>query len=394
MNLCIDASNLSVRGGGATHLRGILNGCDPRSYGFDKVTVFGSKLLLDSLPVDPWLVRGHHAWLDRGLAWRTLWQCSKLNAALKEHQCDLLFAPCGNYLGPFRPFVAMSHNLLLFEARERARFGVSTMRFKLDCLAHVQRKCFHEADGLILISQYAKMCIRQSLQRNLQDVPVIYHGVGERFVHPPKPQRPITDYSTSAPFKLLYVSTVSVYKHQDMLVKAFMRLVEEGLPVHLDLVGGAYSPSLQKLTKLLQQIPGAIDHVTYHGSVPIDKIQEFYRAADAFVFASTCENMPNILVEAMQAGLPICSSHRGPMPEILGECGMYFSPESIDGTVKALRQLVTNEIERTRLASAAFDAARRFTWEHCAHDTFGYLHSVGSARADSASPAVSAARAA
>ena len=52
------------------------------------------------------------------------------------------------------------------------------------------------------------------------------------------------------------------------------------------------------------------------------------KRAHLFVFASSCENMPNTLVEAMASGLPIACSDRGPMPEILRDGGTYFDPEN------------------------------------------------------------------
>ena len=52
--------------------------------------------------------------------------------------------------------------------------------------------------------------------------------------------------------------------------------------------------------------------------------------ANLFVFASSCENMPNTLVEAMAIGLPIACSDRGPMPEVLRDGGVYFDPEDCD----------------------------------------------------------------
>jgi glycosyltransferase involved in cell wall biosynthesis len=387
MKLGIDASNLSVRGGGATHLRGVLSAAAPQAHGIDEIVLFASRALLDSMPDDPWMTKCHHPWLDRGLLWRTWWQTAKLTPALDDYNIDLLMAPCGNYLGSFRPFVAMSHNLLLFEPRERQRFGLSLMRLKLAILGVVQRKCFSNADGMIMISDYAKMCIRRTLQRNLHAMPVIYHGVGDRFRNSPKPQRSIQEYSPAAPFKLLYVSTVTAYKHHDNLVRAFARLVDEGVPIRLELVGGAYSPSLRKLRKLIAATPQVQDRVTYHGSVPIDEVQRFYREADGFVFASSCENMPNILVEAMHAGLPICCSQRGPMPEILGQCGSYFSPDSVDSIAEALRQMLTSQEERARSAAAASEAATAFTWQQCSNETLGYLRQVYEQHRGSIQPA-------
>ena len=101
-----------------------------------------------------------------------------------------------------------------------------------------------------------------------------------------------------------------------------------------------------------------------------------YHDADAFVFASSCENMPNILLEAMAAGLPIASSNRGPMPEILGDAGVLFDPESVDDVEVALATLVNDHDSRTRWASDAYERASQYSWSQCADATFRFLAEV------------------
>ncbi len=74
---------------------------------------------------------------------------------------------------------------------------------------------------------------------------------------------------------------------------------------------------------------------------------------DHFVFASSCENMPNTLVEAIAAGLPLACSRRGPMHEILGDTGLYFDPESHLSIAEAIRRLIDDPLLRDESASRA-----------------------------------------
>jgi len=60
----------------------------------------------------------------------------------------------------------------------------------------------------------------------------------------------------------------------------------------------------------------------------------------------------NILVEAMASGLPIACSNRGPMPEVLGDAGVYFDPEDPHDIARALRT--------DRIADAAKQAGPGF----------------------------------
>jgi glycosyltransferase involved in cell wall biosynthesis len=95
--------------------------------------------------------------------------------------------------------------------------------------------------------------------------------------------------------------------------------------------------------------------------------------ADVFVFASSCENMPNTLVEAMASGLPIASSNRGPMPEVLQDAGVYFDPEDARSIADAIEPLLIDPTLRDSLAHRAFELARKYSWERCAAETWAFL---------------------
>ncbi|HKR31244.1 MAG TPA: glycosyltransferase, partial [Terriglobales bacterium] len=111
----------------------------------------------------------------------------------------------------------------------------------------------------------------------------------------------------------------------------------------------------------------------YSGSVPHTELPARYAQADLCLFASSCENMPNILLESMASGLPIACSNRGPMPEVLGASGVYFDPESSHDIAHALEKMIESPDMRTRLAEGSFQRAQAFSWLRCANETFGFL---------------------
>jgi glycosyltransferase involved in cell wall biosynthesis len=122
------------------------------------------------------------------------------------------------------------------------------------------------------------------------------------------------------------------------------------------------------------------DAVTFLGPVTHRELPALYANADAFVFASTCENMPNILIEAMAAGLPIACSKSAPMPDILQDGGVYFDAENATSIANALRSLVADPELRAAKAERAFALAAAFSWSRCAADTFSLLAAVARRR--------------
>ncbi len=143
------------------------------------------------------------------------------------------------------------------------------------------------------------------------------------------------------------------------MAEAVCHLIKEGLPLRLDLVGGlAHPPTLQKLKEILQKLSPYGQEIHYLGPLPYSKMPEIYHDTDLFVFASSCENLPIILLEAMASGLPIACSEREPMPEVLGEGGIYFNPENSKDIAQALGYLIHNQALRKQSALAAFERAK------------------------------------
>jgi len=83
--------------------------------------------------------------------------------------------------------------------------------------------------------------------------------------------------------------------------------------------------------------------------------------------------MPNILVEKMASGLPIACSSYGPMPEVLGDAGVYFDPENPIDIEKALWSLISSSSFRTIKARECFLKSHNYSWEQCSSKTFSFF---------------------
>jgi glycosyltransferase involved in cell wall biosynthesis len=373
MRIGFDASNIRA-GGGLTHLSELLKNVRQEVYGWESAIVWGGKTTIERLPEAPWLHRIYEPALDRALPFRWYWQRFRLEQLATVSRCDLLFTPGGTYGGGFRPFVTMSQNMLPFESHENQRFGFTWNRLRYFLLQKSQVATFNRADGLVFLSDHAQITIEPYLKDSVKNsVTTIPHGVDERFRCEPRKQADWQTYSEARPFRLLYVSIINLYKHQWHVAEAVGRLRQEGFPVAVDFVGPAYKLALQRLQQVQKQWDPAGEFIRYVGPIPYKELPERYRQADTFIFASSCENMPNILLEAMASGLPIACSNRGPMPEMLGDAGLYFDTESPLEMTDALRSLIIDAELRQRLAWGAYEKARHYSWQRCADETFAFL---------------------
>lgn len=376
MIIGIDATNLRA-GGGITHLCELLSHTEIELTGFDRIIVWAKRKTIEKLPELSWLEKRTGRFVNGSLIQRTFWQQTVLPRELKETGCSVLFSPGGTL--PFRvsvPTVTMSQNMLPFEKKERQRFKKGFLRYKLWLLKYVQSRSFLNADGVIFLSQYAERYVQKSLGQKIERASIIAHGVSSRFKMFPRQARAWESFSWEKPLHVLCVSIIDVYKHQWKLVEAVAALRKEGFPAVVDFIGPTNPEAMPRFQAALEKHDPAGEFALYHGPVDFYELEQHYQGADMFAFTSSCENLPNILLEAMAAGLPIVCSEKGPMPEVLGDCGEYFDPESAQEIQVALRKLIVDSELRQRHAQEAYARASEYSWTKCANSTFDFLSEV------------------
>lgn len=372
MILGIDATNIRA-GGGLTHLKEILYNRSHKDFPFEKIIIWGSNTTLNNLPDDEIIFKKSHFLLNKSFVFSFLFQIFMISNLAKKENCKLLFVPGGTFLGTFKSFVSMSQNMLPFQKEESNRFKDFKSRLRFKLLYFTQSYTFRRSKGVIFLSKFAKDFIinRLNLKTNFDTIP---HGINLSFLNLPKPQREMSNYNFENPYKLLYVSIVTVYKHQWNVAAAVFKLREEGYPVVLNLIGANTYDSLEKVNNIIKK--DIYSCIKYSGLKSYEDLEQIYKSADAFVFASSCENLPIILVEAMTAGLPIASSSMGPMPEVLGKAGFYFDPLNPTDIYNSLKIMFDNSELRSKKAVLSYNKSLHYTWKDCSARTFEYLHSI------------------
>jgi glycosyltransferase involved in cell wall biosynthesis len=265
----------------------------------------------------------------------------------------------------------MSRDMLSYERGEMQRYGLSKARLRLLLLKFIQNRSLRRADGAIFLTRYAAAVIQRSTG-SLPCVAVVPHGVGDEFKRAqsvrPWPQR-------GGPINCLYVSNAAPYKHQWVVVQAISQLRRRGHDVRLTLAGGGSGPAQRRLDEEIRRSDPGREFVDCVGFVSPQDLPATLARADIFVFASSCENMPNTLLEGMAVGLPIACSNRGPMPEVLQDGGVYFDPENADSIAAAMERLLSDPVLREACASRARALADQYSWARCGRETWEFLAS-------------------
>ena len=368
----IDASR-NRSGGAKVHLLGILKDGDPRAHGISEVHVWSYKALLDALPDAAWMIKHNPPELERSLIGQVWWQYNSLPKEARESNCEILLNTDAGSVCPFRPAVVMSRDMLSYEKGEMNRFGISPARLRLIMLKFIQARSMKRADGVIFLTDYASRVIQRTTGRLLCSS-VIPHGVGVAFRQSASARAWLEEPGRM--IRCLYVSNAAMHKHQWMVVRAIGELRKRGHNVSLSLAGEGSGRAQRLLEEEIARTDPRKDFVETIGFVPHDEIPKLLGKADLFVFASSCENMPNTLVEAMAAGLPIACSNRGPMPEVLEDGGVYFDPEDPVSIAAAIEKIIMHADLRISIAKRANTLSEQYSWARCATETWDFLRAV------------------
>lgn len=141
-------------------------------------------------------------------------------------------------------------------------------------------------------------------------------------------------------FEILFLSRVEKTKGIYEALDAYYMIKKRYPFVSLKIAGGG-----SELDNAKQYVQGKrIDNVEFMGWVEGEAKKEAFAGADAYIFPSYTEGMPNSVLEAMALGLPVITRLVGGLKDFFEHGKMGFSTESKDPEVYAgfLEELIEN----------------------------------------------------
>lgn len=172
---------------------------------------------------------------------------------------------------------------------------------------------------------------------------------------------------------VLTVGRLIQTKHLDELIRLFVRLDQPGWK--LVIVGGdAQKQNLMpELLKLIREL-GAQGRVELAGTR--SDVDRYYQKSRIFAFTSSSEGFPNVVGEAMSAGLPVVSFDcvAGPSEMIEdGKNGFLVPVFDYDAFAKRLGRLMEDSELRDRLGIKGRENMRRFSVEVIGEQFYSFI---------------------
>jgi len=164
--------------------------------------------------------------------------------------------------------------------------------------------------------------------------------------------------------RLLAVGSLIERKQFDVIIRALRRLPEV---YTLTVVGDG--PEAVVLTELAEQL-GVNGRVTWHGNCAPEGMGDVYAHHDLLVHAARSEGRPNVVVEALAAGLPIVGANIPGVEEVLETSGggALFPVGNDVALATTVQRLLGSPEEWSACAAAgpAWVEREALSWNVCA----------------------------
>jgi glycosyltransferase involved in cell wall biosynthesis len=292
---------------------------------------------------------------------RILWEQTALPLAAARLRLDVMLNP--GFTAPLLcacPQVTVFHDLQHKRHPEYFRwFDLPFWRFLLFWSVHVSQR-------IVAVSGATSADLLKYYRLPESKVRVIPSGVDPIFFDLAARRKPERF--------LLAVSTLHPHKNLDRLLEAFALFRHTQPEFRLVVTGihGFFAAHLHELRDKLG-LKGAIE---FPGWIPRDDLHDLYRRAWAFVYPSLFEGFGLPVLEALAAGVPAAISDIEPLAGIAADAALRFDPHDVEAIVQAMRQIITDEPLRTRLAVEGPRRAAQFSWTATAEGTLAALESA------------------
>lgn len=223
----------------------------------------------------------------------------------------------------------------------------------------VLRACIRLNDHLVAVSSAMARRIAKFFPQKQKKLSVIVNGVGEAFRSVARAREPES-------IDFVAVGSLIPRKRLDLSINAFAILARERSDVRLWVVGDG--PQRDPLESLVKQL--ALDgRVSFAGQLAPDRLAPLLAESRAMVLSSASEGRPNVVLEAMAAGVPVIAADIEGVREMIGnnKRGLLFTSGDIMALADRMRQLLDPSLGR-RLADEGrqWIMNRQLTWRRTA----------------------------
>jgi len=213
------------------------------------------------------------------------------------------------------------------------------------------------ADRVVTFSNFSKDTIVSHYRLAEEKVVVAYLSPDERFYRSEQVAMP----SERAPDEFIfYPANFWRHKNHDLLLQALGFLQKEKqLSISFVFTGFEQANGYPLVERAKEY--GQLSRCHILGYVTVEELAYIYIRARMLLFPSLFEGFGIPLVEAMAAGCPVLAANATAIPEVLGDAGLLFDPESLPAMADSIEKVWCDASLRQGMIALGKKRARFFS---------------------------------
>lgn len=232
------------------------------------------------------------------------------------------------------------------------------------------------ADHILAVSEYTKQDLVRNLGLPASKISVIYPGIRSHFCPLLQNNEALAQFkqkrNLTKPF-FLFFGTLETRKNVAAVVLAFNEAKQDTRLKEYELVlAGRPGLGFSALRKQIAASPFA-DSIRLLHDIADDERLYLYNSARALVFPSFFEGFGFPPLEAQACGVPVVSSLRASLAEVLKESALEIDPWRPHSIATQLLRLETDADLRAAHIKMGLHNVRRFSWQSAAEQTMRAL---------------------
>ena len=228
------------------------------------------------------------------------------------------------------------------------------------------------AGQLIAVSDFTRQDLIDNLSVNPEQITRIYSGINPFYREIATDNKDLKEFQKirhlEKPF-LFYLGVIEPRKNIPAIIRAFNILKNKKDFKNLQLV--IAGPKGWLYDKVFQEAKNSKfrEEIIFWGAATPSETLFLYNLAEVFVYPSFFEGFGFPPLEAQACGLPVVTSNRSSLPEVMGDSALMVDPWRIDDLAFALENILTSQHLRKRLRKTGFENLKRFDWNETARET-------------------------